>query len=125
MAANREALAQRALKELRLIGEGQSVSASEMADALAAIPPLLARLEFIQVFSNSNTYAFSDAVFQPLAILLAEDLAPSLAGRPKDAFRAAEAEAELRRIERQPLVRNALQVDQALQSIGNARRRWL
>lgn len=125
MAYNREALAQRALKELRLIGEGQSASAREMADALAAIPPLLARLQFLQVFSNTNTYAFGDAVFQPLAILLAEDLAPSLAGRPKDVFRAAEAEAELRRIERQPLVRNALQVDQALQSIGKARRRWL
>lgn len=125
MAHNREALAQRALKELRLIGEGQSASASEMADALAAIPALLERLRFLHVFSPANAFSFADAVFYPLAVLLAEDLAPSLAGRPKNEFLVDKHEGHLRRIQKQPLIRNELQVELALQNIRDGVSRWL
>lgn len=125
MAHNREALARRALKELRLIGEGQSASAAEMADALAAIPPLLDRLRYLHVFAADNAFSFADAVFYPLALLLAEDLAPSLAGRPKDEFLIDKNEGQLRRIQRQPLVRNEVQVELALQNVRDGVTRWL
>lgn len=125
MAHNREALALRALKELRLVGEGQSASASEMADAVGAIPPLLDRLRYLHVYSASNSFSFADAVFYPLAVLLAEDLAPSLAGRPKNEFLIDKHMSQLRRIQKQPLVRNELRVELALQNIRDGVSRWL
>ena len=125
MAHNREALAQRALKELRLVGEGQSASAAETADAVAAIPPLLDRLRYLHVYSATNSFSFADAVFYPLAMLLAEELAPSLAGRPKNEFLVDKHEGQLRRIQKQPLIRNDLQVELALQNIRDGVSRWL
>lgn len=111
---DRQELATRALKELRLIGEGQSASAGENADALAAIEPLLERLRFDRTYAQQNTYSFANNVFYPLAVLLAEDLAVSLAGRPRDELVATRAENQLMRIQKQPLVRNELQFDRAL-----------
>jgi len=125
MAHNRESLAQRALKELRLIGEGQSASAAETADALAAIPPLLGRLRTLHIYAASNSFSFADEVFYPLALLLAEELAPSLAGRPKNDFLVEKYEGQLRRIQKQPLVRNEMQVELALQNIRDGVSRWL
>jgi len=124
MAHNREALARRALMELRLIGEGQSASAEDTSEALAAIPQLLERLRFLQIYSASNPYAFSDAVLYPLAVLLAEDLAPALAGRPKNLALAEHQEGRLRRIQNQPLLRNEARLELALQTIREAGSKW-
>jgi len=64
-------------------------------------------------------------VFYPLAVLLAEDLAPSLAGRPKNEFLIDKHVNQLRRIQKQPLVRNELRVELALQNIRDGVSRWL
>ena len=125
MAHNREDLARRALKELRVIGEGQSASAAETADALAAISPLLERLRSLHVFAASNPFSFAENVFYPLAMLLAEDLAPSLAGRGKNELLAEHYEGQLRRILNQPLIRNEMQVELALQTIRGGASKWL
>ena len=120
MAHNRHALAQRALKELRLIGEGQTASAGEMADALAAIDPLLSRLAWLNIYEPTNPFAFSNAIFQPLALLLAEDLAPSLAGRNRNELSVDRLQDQLRRICRTPLARNEMLVDRALADLAGA-----
>lgn len=112
--ADRQALATRALKELRVIGEGQAASAGENADALAAIDPLLSRLRQQLVYAHQNKTAFEDDVFHPLAMLLAEDLAPSLAGRPRDERAVSMHEGILTLIQNKPLIRNELQFENAI-----------
>lgn len=121
MAHNREALAQRALMELRLIGEGQAPSARETAEALAAISPLLERLRWLEVYRAPNPFAFADGVIHPLARLLAEDLAPSLAGRERDEFVVERCHDQLRRMQRRPLIRNELTLEAALRGTGQIR----
>ena len=112
--ATREELATRALQELRLIGEGQAASANEEAKAVETIDRLLSRLRQMRVYAHTNAHAFEDDVFEPLALLLAEDLAPRLAGRPKDRFTMNEQENTLRNIQKQPLARNEMRVDRGL-----------
>ena len=112
--ATRQELATRALKELRLIGEGQAASASDNADAIAAIDPMLSRLRYARVYTHNNSTTFTDEVFHPLAMLLAEDLAPSLKGRPKNERDIEMNESLLSQIQNQPLNRNELTIDDGL-----------
>ena len=112
--ADRQELATRALEELRLIGEGQAASANEDAKALAMIPRLLEGLRQRRVYAHQNTHLFNDDVFEPLAMLLAEALAPSLGSRPKDPSTIKTNEDDLRNIQKQPLVRNEMRADPAL-----------
>ena len=114
MAKNRDDLATEALEELRLPGVGQAPSAEETAKATAAIDPLLERLRGEQIYAQQNTYSFNDDVFRSLAMLLAEELAPSLRGRAIDVQMVEYHQARLMRIQRKPLIRNNLRVDRGL-----------
>lgn len=122
MAHNRDQLARRALKELRLIGEGQAASAHDMAEALHAIGPLLERLKWLNIYEPLNPFVFADAVFHCLSVLLAEDLAVSIGGRARNQALVDHHQDQLRRICRQPLDRNELVFDAALCGTGKAAR---
>lgn len=114
MARSQAQLIERALRELRVLEEGESPSASEEQETSDAVGPLFEWLRFHNVYVVHNPAQIEDSAFVPLAMLLAEEVS-FLVGRSADEAMQRKYRNQLRRIQKQPLARNEMHVDRALQ----------
>lgn len=101
-------LVAKALSNLGVLAAGQSVTAEDSVQLTDLIPPVLAELEGEGVVNVPDTDEIEDAIFLPLARILAEKAAPEY-GRATDEQVIMLAKAQIRKVTygrptREPLV---------------------
>lgn len=93
MAKSQTDLFNRALTKVGAVGSGQSAAAEDVAQARAALTPLLAELDVLEVASivitgDETAEEIPDEYFWALSTLLAADISPDFGGTaPTDAQR--------------------------------------
>lgn len=97
MPKTRADLIRAALEELLIAQAGQPISAEDNAQASSRVDPMLAQLQASSVVYVANPDEIDDAVFLPLARILANELGPSY-GRVRDPGVMLMAERELARV---------------------------